>query len=136
MFFIRAMEQIFSFGERWWSIQLGFASLNGTFHLSPHENICTIALINIHYLYNNDFWQWLLRVTLALSRAAFARKLKRTNNRAQCSPFLRTYHIAQWSSRLEWSQFVYKNEYRNDRKMPFLRVFVKKIHTKQTKLSK
>ena len=31
------------------TIQLGFASLNGTFHL---ENICTIALINIHYLYN------------------------------------------------------------------------------------
>ena len=25
--------------------------LNGTFHLSAHENICTIALINIHYLY-------------------------------------------------------------------------------------
>ena len=36
------------------SIQLGYASLNGTFHLSPHENICTIALINIHYLYNID----------------------------------------------------------------------------------
>ena len=34
--------------------QLGFASLNGTFHLSPHENICTIALINIHYLYINN----------------------------------------------------------------------------------
>ena len=33
------------------SIQLGYALLNGTFHLSPHENICTIALINIHYLY-------------------------------------------------------------------------------------
>ena len=33
------------------SIQLGFASLNRTFHLSPHENICTIALITIHYLY-------------------------------------------------------------------------------------
>ena len=31
----------------------GFASLNRTFHLSPHENICTIALITIHYLYNN-----------------------------------------------------------------------------------
>ena len=30
---------------------IGFASLNGTFHLSPHENICTIALINIHYFY-------------------------------------------------------------------------------------
>ena len=26
--------------------------LNGTFHLSPHENIFTIALKNIHYLYN------------------------------------------------------------------------------------
>ena len=37
--FIRAMVRI-------------FASLNGTFHLSPHENILTIALINIHYLYN------------------------------------------------------------------------------------
>ena len=23
------------------------------FHLSPHENILTIALINIHYLYTN-----------------------------------------------------------------------------------
>ena len=33
------------------SIQLGFASLNRTFHLSPHENTCTIALITIHYLY-------------------------------------------------------------------------------------
>ena len=28
-----------------------FHSLNGTFHLSPHNNIFTIALINIHYLY-------------------------------------------------------------------------------------
>jgi hypothetical protein len=28
------------------------ASLNGTFHLSPNENILTIARINIHYLYN------------------------------------------------------------------------------------
>ena len=47
--FIRAMVRIFSFGERWnvlfnWAI----ASLNRTFHLSPHENILTIALINIH----------------------------------------------------------------------------------------
>ena len=36
------MVQLFSFG---------FASLNRTFHLSTHENICTIALITIHYLY-------------------------------------------------------------------------------------
>ena len=28
----------------------GFASLNRTLHLSPHENICNIALITIHYL--------------------------------------------------------------------------------------
>ena len=33
------------------SIQLGFASLNRTFYLSTYENICTIALIAIHYLY-------------------------------------------------------------------------------------
>ena len=33
------------------TIQLGVASLNGSFHLPPHENIYTIALINIHYLY-------------------------------------------------------------------------------------
>jgi hypothetical protein len=39
-----------------WKMNVPFnsavASLNGTFHLSPHENILTIALINIHYLYN------------------------------------------------------------------------------------
>ena len=33
------------------TIQIGFASLNGTLHHSPHENICTITLINIHYLH-------------------------------------------------------------------------------------
>jgi hypothetical protein len=38
--FIRAMERIFSFGERW----------NVPFNLSPHENILTIALINIPYI--------------------------------------------------------------------------------------
>ena len=41
-----------SFGERWnVPFNSAVASLNGTFHLSPHENILTIALINIHYLY-------------------------------------------------------------------------------------
>ena len=52
--FIRAMPmvRIFSFGERWnVPFNSAVASLNGTFHLSPHENILTIALINIHYLY-------------------------------------------------------------------------------------
>ena len=48
MFLIREMEQIFSFGERW-NVPF-FASLNGTVHLSTHENIYTI-LINIRYLY-------------------------------------------------------------------------------------
>ena len=51
--FIRAMVRIFSFGERWnVPFNSAVASLNGTFHLSPHDNILTIALINIHYLYN------------------------------------------------------------------------------------
>ena len=47
--FLRAMVRIFSFGERWnVPFNSAVASLNGTFHLSPHENILTIALINIH----------------------------------------------------------------------------------------
>jgi hypothetical protein len=51
--FIRAMVRIFSFSERWnVTFDSAVASLNGTFHLSPHENILTIARINIHYLYN------------------------------------------------------------------------------------
>ncbi len=51
--FIRAMVKIFSFGERWnFPFHSAVASWNGKFHLSPHENIFTIALINIHYLYN------------------------------------------------------------------------------------
>ena len=50
--FLRAMVRIFSFGDRWnVPFNSAVASLNGTFHLSPHENILTIALINIHYLY-------------------------------------------------------------------------------------
>ena len=31
--------------------QINIATMNGTFHFSPHENICAIALMNIHYLY-------------------------------------------------------------------------------------
>ena len=53
--FFRAMVRIFSFGERWnVPFNSAVASLNGTFHLSPHENILTIALINIHYLYTSS----------------------------------------------------------------------------------
>ena len=36
------------------SNQLSFALLIGTLHLSRPENILTIALINIHYLYNKQ----------------------------------------------------------------------------------
>ena len=44
--FIRAMIRIFSFGERWnVPFNSAVASLNGTFHLSPNENILTIARI-------------------------------------------------------------------------------------------
>ena len=45
-------------------------------------------------------------------------------------PVFTHYHIVQWSSRLDWSKFVYRDEYRNDKKCCFLRVFVKKIHIK------
>ena len=51
--FIRAMVKIFLFGKRW-NVQFNshIASLNKTFHLSPHENILTKTLINITYLYD------------------------------------------------------------------------------------
>ena len=64
--FIRAMVRIFSFGERWNVLfNSAIASLNRTFHLSPHENILTIALINIHYLYtilNYRRWRQLCEI--------------------------------------------------------------------------
>ena len=34
------------------SIQLGFALVNETIHLSPHVIFGTVTLINIYYLYN------------------------------------------------------------------------------------
>ena len=47
-----AMVKIFSFGERWnVPFNEATAKLNGTFHISPNENILTIALTNIHYLF-------------------------------------------------------------------------------------
>ena len=50
--FIRAIVRMFLFGERLIvPFNSAIASLNGTINLSPHENILTIALINIHYLY-------------------------------------------------------------------------------------
>ena len=70
--FIRAMVRIFSFGERWnVPFNSAVASLNGTFHLSPHENILTIALINIHYLYNISFHQIFRLKKLLLNRNYF-----------------------------------------------------------------
>ena len=50
--FMSAMVRIFSFGENgmFQSTRLRLVDWNTPF--SPHENILTIALINIHYLYN------------------------------------------------------------------------------------
>ena len=49
---LKRLERKFSLGERWnGSIQLGFVSLNKIFHLLQFQNILTIALKNIHYLY-------------------------------------------------------------------------------------
>ena len=50
--FIRAIVRIFSFGERLIvPFNSAIASLTETINLLPHENILTIAFINIHYLY-------------------------------------------------------------------------------------
>jgi hypothetical protein len=80
--FIRAMVRIFSFGERWnVPFNSAVASLNGTFHLSPHENILTIAHINIHYLYNDA----------GSSLDEFAAYLR--EDYARVCVFLRTSHL-------------------------------------------
>jgi hypothetical protein len=50
--FMSAMVRIFSSGERWnVPFNEATAELNGTFHLSPNENVLTIARKNIHYLF-------------------------------------------------------------------------------------
>jgi hypothetical protein len=51
--FIRAIVRMFSFGERWnGPFNLAVASLNGTFHLSPHENILKHSLF-VYYCRSN-----------------------------------------------------------------------------------
>ena len=58
--FIRAIARMFSFGERLiFPFNSAIASLSGTINLSPHENILTTALINIHYLYTILLWGFL-----------------------------------------------------------------------------
>jgi hypothetical protein len=65
--FIRAMVRLFSLGERWnVPFNSAVASLNGTFQLSLHENILTIALINIHYLFYIYYLFYILAVALIL----------------------------------------------------------------------
>ena len=85
-----------------------------------------------HYHVTMTSDKWLMRVTLALSRAPFARKRKRTNNLAQCTPYSRTYHIVQWSSHLDWSKFVYRDEYRNEKNAVFFMFLSKKNKTHKT----
>ena len=61
------------------SIQLGCASLNRTFHLSPHENISTIALITIHYLYNMRI-EIIIKVEISIDN-----KVGYSDNELNCS---------------------------------------------------
>ena len=50
--FYCAIVRIFSFSEKFiFPFNSAIASSNETVSLSPHENIFTTALINIHYLY-------------------------------------------------------------------------------------
>ena len=46
-----AMVQIIKKLKMKYSIQRGEAELNGTFHLSPNENICSIARLRKRYLF-------------------------------------------------------------------------------------
>ena len=77
--FVQRYKYFHSVKDMTYTIQLGFASLNGIFNLSPHENICTIALINIHYLYTIDtVWEpieWLERYTDEILKYWYHKKL-------------------------------------------------------------
>ena len=95
--FIRAMHmvKIFSFGERWnVPFHSAVASWNGKFHLSPHENIFTIALINIHYLYNIRKEKWNLFVLYIKSALNCSEKL--------CFVVAHTH-------KNKWNFFIYMN---------------------------
>ena len=91
--FIRAMVRIFSFGERWnVPFNSAVASLNGTFHLSPHENILTIARIKtfvICIIYATETSQacssaWCFtRLAILLNLAYFKTFLKFRKRRAR-----------------------------------------------------
>ena len=92
------MEQIFSFGERWnVPFNSAFASLNGTFHLSPHENICTIALINIHYLYTNHF-DTVLLVKLPLKKNKMTSSVDNRESHSRKKICCIRSRIGQWSN--------------------------------------
>ena len=63
--FIHAMVRIFSFGERWnVPFNSAVASLNGTLHLSRHENFLTIARIKTFIIciicHTGDVLQYIL----------------------------------------------------------------------------
>ena len=79
---------------------------------------------------NNDFCVW--RIASSILRVSVNAQTIVRN----APQYLRTYHISHWSSCLDWSKFVYRDEYRNDKKCCFLPVFLKKIHIEHTKLSK
>ena len=81
--------------------------------------------------FDNDFCVWRWHYRDRHSRVSVNAQTTRAMH-----PVSRTYYIAQWSSHLDWSKFVYRDEYRNDKKCCFLRVFVKKIHIKHKQLSK
>ena len=51
---IRAMVRLFLFGERWNVLIIRLRLVDWNIHLSLHENIITIAIINIHCLYTNE----------------------------------------------------------------------------------
>ncbi len=67
-------------------LYFGVASWNGKFHLSPNENIFTIALINIHYLYTikadetMNFDEFLEKLELSEQQYLKAIRLSLTHN--------------------------------------------------------
>ena len=59
--YIKQIMNVFSFvqwNKYFHSVkdEMFHSTRRGTFHLSSHENICTIALINIHIIYGQVYF--------------------------------------------------------------------------------
>ena len=109
--FMSAMVRIFSFGERWNVLfNEAIAELNRTFHLSPNENILTIARIKtfIICLYNT-------KINYCFSQNCLSNNLYHnflnTYGKRRIFFFFFVFSASEFSISPEMSFFFHQNKY-------------------------